>query len=65
MRAPDELRGLVEGYVGDLALTPELHDLSGLVADLTRKISRSTADELGNRVRLEHKRLDIAGSLPP
>jgi HlyD family secretion protein len=33
---------------------------AGLVADLTRKISRSTADELGNRVRLEHKRLDIA-----
>ena len=33
---------------------------SGLVADLTRKISRSTADELKNRVSLEHKRLDIA-----
>ena len=33
---------------------------SGLVADLTRKISRSTADELENRVSLEHKRLDIA-----
>jgi geranylgeranyl diphosphate synthase, type II len=26
MRSPDELRGLVEGYLGDLALTPELHD---------------------------------------
>jgi geranylgeranyl diphosphate synthase, type II len=25
MRSPDELRGLVEGYVGELALTPELH----------------------------------------
>jgi geranylgeranyl diphosphate synthase, type II len=25
MRAPDELRALVEEYVGDLALTPELH----------------------------------------
>ncbi len=25
MRSPDELRGLVEGYLGDLALTPELH----------------------------------------
>ena len=25
MRAPDELRGLVEGYLGELALTPELH----------------------------------------
>src|SRR5947208_12833153 len=24
MRRPDELRGLVEGYLGDLALTPEL-----------------------------------------
>src|ERR687886_1482144 len=25
MRAPDELRALVEAYLGDLALTPELH----------------------------------------
>src|SRR5207302_7706535 len=25
MRSPDELRALVEDYVGDLALTPELH----------------------------------------
>jgi len=25
MRSPDELRALVEGYLGDLALTPELH----------------------------------------
>jgi geranylgeranyl diphosphate synthase type II len=25
MRSPDDLRALVEGYVGDLALTPELH----------------------------------------
>jgi geranylgeranyl diphosphate synthase type II len=25
MRNPDELRALVEGYLGDLALTPELH----------------------------------------
>ncbi len=25
MRAPDELRTLVEGYLGELALTPELH----------------------------------------
>ncbi len=25
MRRPDELRALVEGYVGELALTPELH----------------------------------------
>ncbi|MFN2627886.1 MAG: polyprenyl synthetase family protein [Gaiellaceae bacterium] len=25
MRTPDELRGLVESYLGDLALTPELH----------------------------------------
>src|ERR687886_429952 len=25
MRAPDELRALVESYLGDLALTPELH----------------------------------------
>ncbi len=25
MRAPDDLRALVEGYLGDLALTPELH----------------------------------------
>ncbi len=25
MRAPEELRGLVEGYLGELALTPELH----------------------------------------
>src|SRR5215218_7399996 len=25
MRRPEELRALVEGYVGDLALTPELH----------------------------------------
>jgi geranylgeranyl pyrophosphate synthase len=25
MRTPEELRGLVEGYLGDLALTPELH----------------------------------------
>ncbi len=25
MRSPDELRELVEGYLGDLALTPELH----------------------------------------
>src|ERR671931_647956 len=25
MRNPDELRALVEDYVGDLALTPELH----------------------------------------
>jgi len=33
---------------------------SGLVADLTRKISRSTADELANRVGLEHQRLAIA-----
>src|SRR5688500_12634208 len=33
---------------------------SGIVADLTRKISRSTADELANRVGLEHQRLAIA-----
>lgn len=33
---------------------------SGLVADMNRKISRSTADELGNRVGIEHKRLAIA-----
>jgi HlyD family secretion protein len=33
---------------------------SGLVADLTRKISRSTADELANRVGIEHQRLAIA-----
>jgi HlyD family secretion protein len=32
---------------------------SGLVAALTRKISRSTADELENRVELEHQRLAI------
>ena len=32
----------------------------GLVADLTRKISRSTADELGNRMGIEHQRLAIA-----
>ena len=32
----------------------------GLVADITRKISRSTADELGNRVGIEHQRLAIA-----
>ena len=25
MRAPEELRALVEGYLADLALTPELH----------------------------------------
>src|SRR6266508_5533634 len=25
MRSPEELRGLVEGYLDDLALTPELH----------------------------------------
>src|SRR5207247_2738432 len=25
MRNPEELRGLVEGYLGELALTPELH----------------------------------------
>src|SRR5213594_1091923 len=25
MRSPEELRSLVEGYLGDLALTPELH----------------------------------------
>jgi geranylgeranyl diphosphate synthase type II len=25
MRSPDDLRALVEGYLGDLALTPELH----------------------------------------
>src|SRR5438874_1717550 len=25
MRTPDELRTLVEGYLGELALTPELH----------------------------------------
>src|SRR5581483_9908473 len=25
MRTPDELRGLVNGYLGELALTPELH----------------------------------------
>src|SRR2546423_9795988 len=25
MRTPDELRALIEDYVGDLALTPELH----------------------------------------
>src|SRR5437660_2884769 len=25
MRSPDELRALVEGYLGELALTPELH----------------------------------------
>lgn len=31
MRAPDELRGLVERYVGDLALTPELHGQSDAV----------------------------------
>src|SRR5688572_9552304 len=31
----------------------------GLVADMTRKISRSTADELANRVGIEHKRLAI------
>jgi geranylgeranyl diphosphate synthase, type II len=28
MRTPDELRELAEGYVGDLALTPELHGQS-------------------------------------
>jgi HlyD family secretion protein len=32
----------------------------GLVADLNRKISRSTADELANRVGIEHQRLAIA-----
>lgn len=32
----------------------------GLVADLTRKISRSTADELANRLAIEHQRLAIA-----
>jgi HlyD family secretion protein len=32
----------------------------GLVADLTRKISRSTADELSNRLDIEHQRLAIA-----
>jgi geranylgeranyl pyrophosphate synthase len=31
MRTPDELRSLVEGYVGDLALTPELHGQSDAV----------------------------------
>src|SRR5688572_29588449 len=31
----------------------------GLVADMTRKLSRSTADELANRVGIEHKRLAI------
>ena len=31
MRAPDELRDLVEGYVSDLALTPELHGQSDAV----------------------------------
>ena len=25
MQSPDRLRALVEGYLGDLALTPELH----------------------------------------
>jgi HlyD family secretion protein len=32
----------------------------GLVADLDRKISRSTAEELGNRLGIEHQRLAIA-----
>jgi HlyD family secretion protein len=32
----------------------------GLVADMTRKISRSTASELENRVGIEHQRLAIA-----
>jgi HlyD family secretion protein len=31
----------------------------GLVADLTRKISRSTSDELQNRLAIEHRRLAI------
>jgi geranylgeranyl diphosphate synthase type II len=31
MRAPDELRDLVEGYLGELALTPELHGQSDAV----------------------------------
>jgi len=31
VRSPDELRGLVEGYVDDLALTPELHGQSDAV----------------------------------
>jgi geranylgeranyl pyrophosphate synthase len=31
MRAPEELRALVEGYLGDLALTPELHGLAEAV----------------------------------
>jgi geranylgeranyl diphosphate synthase, type II len=31
MRSPDELRSLVEEYVGDLALTPELHGQSDSV----------------------------------
>ena len=29
MRTPDELQGLVEAYLADLALTPELGDLAG------------------------------------
>jgi len=33
----------------------------GLVADITVKTSRVTADELANRDRIEQKRLDIAG----
>jgi geranylgeranyl diphosphate synthase, type II len=31
MRSPDELRGLAEGYLADLALTPELHGQSDSV----------------------------------
>jgi geranylgeranyl pyrophosphate synthase len=33
MRNPDELRALVEGYLGDLALTPELHGQADSVRD--------------------------------
>ncbi|MGI8422299.1 MAG: polyprenyl synthetase family protein [Gaiellaceae bacterium] len=43
MRAPDELRALVEGYLGELALTPELHGQADSV--------RYALDGGGKRVR--------------
>jgi len=76
MRSPEQLRALVEGYLGDLALTPELHGQAESVryALVGGKRDRLASRALGGRgevpphldrfalaVDLEHRALRIRG----
>src|ERR671932_428759 len=50
MRAPEELRALAESYLGDLALTPELHGQ----AESVRYALAAGANELVHNFSLVH-----------